>query len=756
MKPGKKNVIYGCLGMALYFGAPPVFSPAIGGLLDATTLSISASMLMAATGLSFGLSWPFPRGLRANSLRVSAGIALSALYFVASGVVDGLLALNLMPNADSPHVLPVAMLMFGIVLPLIGSFSCGALLQLSFDTCPSCHGRSEGMLAVLLGMTLPISLAPLYPLVSLASYGEGHAPLFAMVQGLVSGAAGAGAPPWAAAEAVTIKYGTALPLNFVPPIIYAAALILLTSVGGIRLLRALALGCLASMGIAFIDEGVLRYVSLHSAICAAVSCVAVALIVILPLTREPEPAISLSSEKESAAIAVAKSLFASKGLSRGETAAMELLVQGRTSSEIASMLGKSPSTVRNTQSHAYKKLGISSAAELRAILDVQKSAEPRGTEGPRRQSCLSLSAQVSVGVALLLPVGLTVAPIALDVSYGMAALSCVGVLLGENVALGKNETSLRREGWALLVVAMLAQAAVRAINPQSTLLTLGISAGIGGLVASRVVSGRCASQESGCQFSNRSHAAMLFVLGAAAEESWRGSAGIWPLMPFLVIPVLSCCGMIIWSEARKGRTRNLIPALGVSALAASIAPNIVIAAVAFAVCLSSSLELTRCKDKTVWPGNYALGVMAGWAMGDICGSVGLGAYYSGNLEMVAASAASISATCVLASIAVSLCYVWAIVDEALMSEAQSINETIENDVRNRATMALMARGLNQTQASVALLTALGYTRSGIADELCLSVGSVNSARVAIYRRLDVHKKDELRMEIEQMIGESLF
>ena len=191
-------------------------------------------------------------------------------------------------------------------------------------------------------------------------------------------------------------------------------------------------------------------------------------------------------------------------------------------------------------------------------------------------------------------------------------------------------------------------------------------------------------------------------------------------------------------------------------MAASIAPNIVIAAVAFAVCLSSSLELTRCKDKTVWPGNYALGVMAGWAMGDICGSVGLGAYYSGNLEMVAASAASISATCVLASIAVSLCYAWAIVDEALMSEAQSINETIENDVRNRATMALMARGLNQTQASVALLTALGYTRSGIADELCLSVGSVNSARVAIYRRLDVHKKDELRMEIEQMIGESLF
>lgn len=756
MKTGKKNVIYGCLGIALYFGAPPVFSPAVGGLLDSTTLSVSASILMAAIGLSFGLSCPSLRRLSTNASRVAPIVALSALYYVACGVADGLLTLDLIPNAASPYVLPVATLLVGVVLPLMGSFGCGVLLQLNLDARSSCHGKPEGMLAVLVGMILPISLAPLYPLVSLASCGEGHAPLFAMMQGLISGAAGAGAPPWAAAETVTIKYGAALPLNFIPPIIYAAALLLLASAGGIRLLRAFALGCLASVGIAFIDDGVLRYVVLHSAICAAVSCAAVALIVVLPLTREPEPGTVLSPEGESTAITVAKSLFASKGLSRGETTAMELLVQGRTSSEIATILGKSASTVRNTQSHAYKKLGVSSAAELRSLLDARESIGPRETEGPRRQSRLALSLQVSVSVALQLPVGLAAAPIALGTSHGMAVLSCAGVLLGENVSLGKSGASLRRGNWALLGVVMLARAAAKAMHPQLALLVLGISAGVGGLVASRAVSERCAPQEDGCRFSNGSHVAMLFILGVATEESWRGAAGIWPLMPFLVIPVLGCCGMIIWSEAKSGRARNLIPALAVSALAASIAPNFVIAAVAFAVCLSSSLELTRCMDKTVWPGSFALGVIAGWAMGDICGAVGLGAHYSGNLEMVAASAAAISAASALWSIAVSLCYVWAIVDEVLMSRAQSISETIEDDVQNRATMALKARGLNQTQASVALLTALGYTRSGIADELCLSVGSVNSARAAIYRRLDVHKKDELRVEIGRMIGEPLF
>ncbi len=756
MKTGKKNVIYGCLGIALYFGAPPVFSPAVGGLLDSTTLSISASMLMAAIGLSFGLSWPILRSSRANTTRVALGIALSVLYFVVCGVADGLLTLDLIPNAASPYALPAATLIIGVVFPLMGSFGCGVLLQLSFNACPSCHGTPEGMLAVLVGMTLPISLAPLYPLVSLVSYGEGHAPLFAMMQGLVSGAAGAGAPPWSAAEAVTIKYGAAPPLNFTPPIIYAVALILLASAGSARLLRAFALGCLITAGIAFIDEGVLRHAALHSAICAAVTCAAIALIVILPLIRAWESDASFSSEEKNAALAQAKSLFASKGLSRGETAAMELLVQGHTSSEIASILGKSASTVRNAQSHAYKKLGISSAAELRAILDARKSVEPRKTEGPRQQSRLVLSVWISVGVAMLLPVGLAATPIGLGASHGVAVLSSAGILLGESVALGKSEASLRRESWVLLGVSMLVRAAAKAMLPQLAVLTLGISAGVGGLVVSRVAFGRCTSQEVDCQFSNGSHAAMLFILGVATEESWRGAAGIWPLMPFLVIPVLCCCGMIIWSEKKNGRMRDLIPAIVVSAFAALTAPNFVIAAIAIALCFSASRELTRCKDKTVWLGNFALGAMTGWAMGDICGSVGLGAHYSGSLELVAASAAAISVICALGSFAISLCYAWAIVEEVQMSRAQSINESIELDVRNRAIMALKARGLNQTQASVALLTVLGYTRSGIANELCLSVGSVNSARASIYRRLDVHRKDELRMRMEQLIGEPLF
>lgn len=150
---------------------------------------------MAAIGLSFGLSCPSLRRLSTNASRVAPIVALSALYYVACGAADGLLTLDLIPNAASPYVLPVATLLVGVVLPLMGSFGCGVLLQLNLDARSSCHGKPEGMLAVLVGMILPISLAPLYPLVSLASCGEGHAPLFAMMQGLISGGGRCGCSP---------------------------------------------------------------------------------------------------------------------------------------------------------------------------------------------------------------------------------------------------------------------------------------------------------------------------------------------------------------------------------------------------------------------------------------------------------------------------------------------------------------------------------------------------------------------------------
>lgn len=59
-------------------------------------------------------------------------------------------------------------------------------------------------------------------------------------------------------------------------------------------------------------------------------------------------------------------------------------------------------------------------------------------------------------------------------------------------------------------------------------------------------------------------------------------------------------------------------------------------------------------------------------------------------------------------------------------------------------------GLTQREADIAELLALGYTAKRVADELVLSASTVQSYTKSIYRKMDVHKKDELIEKVSSL------
>ncbi len=67
----------------------------------------------------------------------------------------------------------------------------------------------------------------------------------------------------------------------------------------------------------------------------------------------------------------------------------------------------------------------------------------------------------------------------------------------------------------------------------------------------------------------------------------------------------------------------------------------------------------------------------------------------------------------------------------------------QGDFMDELRRLLLKDGLNETQASVALLILEGLTTKQIAERLNYSPGTVNTARMAIYRTLGIHSRMEL-------------
>ncbi len=95
------------------------------------------------------------------------------------------------------------------------------------------------------------------------------------------------------------------------------------------------------------------------------------------------------SEEDRDALAFERHLFLEAGLTDRESASVNALIRGQTSSQIASEIGVSPSTVRTYLQRSYKKLNVQNAAQLREKMNKdfmdQLAAEPISeAEGQKR------------------------------------------------------------------------------------------------------------------------------------------------------------------------------------------------------------------------------------------------------------------------------------------------------------------------------------------------------------------------------------
>ena len=63
-------------------------------------------------------------------------------------------------------------------------------------------------------------------------------------------------------------------------------------------------------------------------------------------------------------------------------------------------------------------------------------------------------------------------------------------------------------------------------------------------------------------------------------------------------------------------------------------------------------------------------------------------------------------------------------------------------------------GLTPREADVMVLMAQGYSYQAIADELCLSLGTVQWHTKNVYRKLDVHTKQEVIAQVRAAMADA--
>mgnify|MGYP000665329027 FL=1 len=84
--------------------------------------------------------------------------------------------------------------------------------------------------------------------------------------------------------------------------------------------------------------------------------------------------------------------------------------------------------------------------------------------------------------------------------------------------------------------------------------------------------------------------------------------------------------------------------------------------------------------------------------------------------------------------------------------SQAASDIDADSIDRRIINFLLAKGMNETQAAVLLEIVHGKTTLAISEYLNYSRGTVNSARLAGYRTLDVHSTSQLISVIRAGIG----
>ena len=404
-------------------------------------------------------------------------------------------------------------------------------------------------------------------------------------------------------------------------------------------------------------------------------------------------------------------------LTTREAETIQLMLQGNSSSVIAEELGIKASSVRGFQQRAYKKLGVTSAEELKALC-----ASTGKRDGGARRSPWTLDHHfrwlgplLALAVMVLtIPCGNTgLIPLlaniqgwncAWSVSCFLGTPLCLGLLIFESAIDGKRIESKMSELDLPLVTAL----------PALTGLTIG--------------------------------------------ELWRNAT--WPYLSFVsqlvvVLTVLSAATVYVQRDV----WRSISKADWV-VIAVAIALTCLYTRTAWAAIPVVELFIYSNYTRTTFGDDSFLPAV-------ICGGYALSAGLIGSAFLLTACEdalgrivwlglddhqAHVDTTLLIVTVGILL--ITSISYLGSLMRKRAFTATGSNDEQSplQIVALLAAMGLNETDARVGSLLASGKSAREIAEELAVSLGTVNSSKHKVYARMQVHGAIQLKAKIELMLS----
>lgn len=259
--------------------------------------------------------------------------------------------------------------------------------------------------------------------------------------------------------------------------------------------------------------------------------------------------------------------------------------------------------------------------------------------------------------------------------------------------------------------------------------------------------------------------AACFALGSTIEETWRVLTDffIWGAsLPFIIVAL--GCSLLVTIKANGRKAILPMSAIALASAASCMLHSSHIAAL-IALCLALVLTaesmVSRAMPQHTSACRQALALACGLAVtcwlvnrySDITGWNTVALSGIGGVERVHQFALYLAGTFFCA---VDVCCAFltkhAIDNMAATGLSQAASDIDADSIDRRIINFLLAKGVNETQAAVLLEIVHGKTTSAISEYLNYSRGTVNSARLAGYRMLDVHSTSQLISVIRAGIG----
>lgn len=455
-------------------------------------------------------------------------------------------------------------------------------------------------------------------------------------------------------------------------------------------------------------------------------------------------------------LATLKNHPAYSALTNAERDCADLLAKGHSISAIASSLGKSPSTVRVLLSRSYKKLGVSSAAELDVLLGDARHTGSDSVEQKRPDPAPS-----PITGALALVFSLVVLPplwrptpawglgreLYLPLGTGLLAAGTLRLICPRC-----RSKAFNRKASVTTVVIGICCLGARYLQyalpqPGYAKPILAIASFSFGLLTA------FASSESAEHINLRQidipPLLLSAFIGVVVEELWR-SMGFFSMLPQLA-PLLFAAALgaaiLLWHMRRT----ITVVAIILCAVVLYVAQGDM--ALGLCCCSLFAANLVHLQlESTVLEGplpyiapSFGFGILAGdYLVGSFADRL---SFNDTVLQRIGGQSGLLSlggfllglAFCIV-GIAV-IAYTFHLLND--MSAEQLRIEIGDADYETRAVGLFTARGLNKTEAAVLLRIAAGLSATEISEEINYSRGTINTARLSGYAKLNVHSRKEL-------------